>query len=56
MFAAVVAGVYEKVEDAQKAMGAGFTNTYYPHEEDHKMYWELYKNYLALGKASENGF
>ena len=30
MFAAVVAGVYEKVEDTQKAMGMGFAQEYYP--------------------------
>jgi L-ribulokinase len=56
MFAAVVAGIYDKVEDAQQAMGAGFANTYYPDTEDHKLYQELYKNYLKLGKASEDGF
>jgi L-ribulokinase len=56
MFAAVAAGVYRKVEDAQNAMGAGFANTYYPNENDHKLYWELYKKYLKLGESSENGF
>ena len=56
MFAAVAAGLYNKVEDAQKAIGAGFAHTYYPNEEDHKLYQELYQNYLKLGKASEKGF
>jgi L-ribulokinase len=56
MFAAVVAGVYDKVENAQEAMGAGFSDTYYPNEAYHKRYQEIYKNYLTLGKASEKGF
>ena len=56
MFAAVVAGIYAKVEEAQKVMGAGFANTYFPNEEAHKLYQELYQNYLKLGKASESGF
>jgi len=53
MFAAVVAGVYEKVEDAQKAMGMGFAQEYYPNAENHKIYSELYKNYQAIGKFTE---
>lgn len=53
MFASVVAGIYDKVQDAQDAMGQGFTTTYYPIEENHKLYGELYKNYEKLGKFSE---
>ena len=53
MFAAVVAGVYEKVEDAQAAMGMGFAQEYYPNAENHKIYSELYKNYQAIGKFTE---
>jgi len=56
MFAAVAAGLYSKVEEAQKAMGAGFAHTYYPNEEEHKLYQALYQNYLKLGKASEQEF
>ena len=56
MFAAVVAGLYVKIEDAQKAMGMGFANTYHPNEADHRLYQELYANYLKLGKASEKEF
>ena len=56
MFAAVAAGLYNRVEEAQKAMGAGFAHTFYPNAEDHKLYQELYANYLKLGKASENSF
>ena len=56
MFAAVAAGLYNKVEEAQMAMGAGFATTYYPNAEDHKLYQDLYKKYGKLGKASENNF
>lgn len=49
MFAAVVGGVYEKVEDAQKAMGKGFDTTYYPEKELVEKYAEIYKDYVKLG-------
>jgi L-ribulokinase len=50
MFAAVVAGVHSKVENAQKAMGQGFLSEYQPAEAHHRIYMEMYKKYLALGK------
>jgi len=53
MFAAVVAGIYQKVEDAQKAMGQGFISEYLPDEARHKIYLDRYKQYLALGKFTE---
>ncbi|MDR0865489.1 MAG: ribulokinase [Candidatus Symbiothrix sp.] len=53
MFAAVVAGVYDKVEEAQKAMGQGFAFEYIPNEENHSLYLELYKKYQAIGKFTE---
>jgi L-ribulokinase len=53
MFAAVVAGVYDKVEDAQKAMGMGFASEYFPNKENVILYKELYKNYSKLGKFTE---
>ena len=53
MFASVVAGIHEKVEKAQDAMGQGFAFTYYPNEENHKLYSALYKKYQSLGKFSE---
>jgi len=56
MFAAVVAGVYDKVEDAQKAMGQGFANEYLPNPEAAKMYAELYKEYKKLGQITEETF
>jgi len=53
MFAAVVAGVYDKVEDAQKAMGMGFASEYFPNKENVELYKELYKNYVKLGEFTE---
>ena len=54
MFAAVAAGVYNKVEDAQAAMGMGFSSEYQPDMENHELYQELYKQYVAIGKFTEN--
>jgi L-ribulokinase len=54
MFAATVAGVYSKVEDAQKTMGQGFTCEYFPDSENHKCYLKLYKKYQALGNFTES--
>ena len=53
MFAAVVAGVYEKVEDAQKAMGMGFAMEYFPNKENVELYKELYKDYIKVGQFTE---
>lgn len=53
MFAAVVAGVYNNIEEAQKAMGQGFSHEYFPNAENHSIYMELYKKYSALGKFTE---
>jgi L-ribulokinase len=53
MFAAVVAGVYEKVEDAQAAMGMGFAAEFYPNPANVEMYKELYKDYVKLGQFTE---
>jgi len=53
MFGAVVASVYPTVEDAQNAMGQGFAFEYHPNPENHKLYAELYKKYLEIGKFSE---
>jgi len=53
MFAAVAAGVYAKVEDAQDAMGMGFAHEYFPNAENASVYAELYKNYIKLGQFTE---
>jgi len=56
MFAAVVAGQYATVEEAQKAMGQGFSMEYQPNPQAVKMYAELYKEYQKLGKITEETF
>jgi len=56
MFAAVVAGQYATVEEAQKAMGQGFSMEYQPNPEAVKMYAERYKEYQKLGKITEETF
>mgnify|MGYP001020520920 FL=1 len=54
MFAAVAAGVYNKVEDAQHAMGMGFASEFQPDMRNHELYLELYKQYTAIGKFTED--
>jgi L-ribulokinase len=53
MFAATAAGIYEKVEDAMKAMGQGFDITYYPDKTKKKIYNKRYKQYKHLGNFIE---
>ena len=53
MFASVVAGIYPKVEDAQKAMGKGFEKEYYPNHENAAKYDLIYSKYLKIGAFSE---
>ena len=53
MFAAVAAGVYEKVEDAQDAMGQGFAFEYHPNAENHAIYMKLYKQYQQIALFTE---
>lgn len=56
MFAAVVAGIYEKVEDARDAMGQGFAFEYFPDKENHQWYLSMYEKYRKLGVFTENVF
>ncbi len=53
MFAATAAGVYDRVEDAFKAMGSGFLKEYIPDPERTKIYSGLYQKYLLLGSFTE---
>ena len=53
MFAAVVAGVYQTIEEAQDAMGQGFAFEYTPDAANHRLYMELYRKYQAIGKFTE---
>ena len=50
MYAAVVAGVYPSITEAQSVMGQGFEKTYMPVPENVVKYQELYAEYLILGK------
>ena len=50
MFAATAAGIYEKVEDAMRAMGQGFDAEYQPNPSTAAVYKKRYAKYLALGE------
>lgn len=56
MFAAVVAGEYLKVEDAQKAMGQGFATEYVPNPAMAAFYEKAYRKYACLGQITEANF
>ncbi|MDR0393559.1 MAG: ribulokinase [Tannerella sp.] len=53
MFAATAAGIYDKVEDAQKAMGSGFDKEYVPIKENVEAYRSIYEKYKRLGEFTE---
>lgn len=53
MFAATAAGVYNRVEDAQKAMSSGFAMEYTPNAANAKLYEEIYRKYLKVGEFTE---
>ena len=53
MFAATAAGIYPKVEDAQKAMSSGFATAYTPNSENAGLYREIYQKYMNLGAFTE---
>ena len=54
MFAATAAGVYKKVEEAMKAMGPGFDQTYSPDKNAVGIYSKKYDRYKLLGAFIEN--
>jgi L-ribulokinase len=54
MFAATVAGVYPKVEEAMQAMGQGFDAEYYPDEAAAAIYAKRYETYKAFGSYIES--
>ncbi|MFC2116852.1 ribulokinase [Bacteroidota bacterium] len=53
MFASVVAGLYDNVEEAQKGMGAGFDAVYEPNPQNVEKYRVLYEAYGRLGNFVE---
>jgi L-ribulokinase len=54
MFAATAAGLYRRVEEAQRAMSSGTEWVYRPDPVRAKRYDRLYKDYLALGTFVES--
>ncbi len=54
MFAAAAAGLYPKVEDAQRAMSSGTEAVYRPDPERARRYDRLYQRYVALGAFVES--
>lgn len=55
MFAATAAGIYNKVEDAMKAMGQGFDAEYFPNKQRVEIYKKRYKKYQQFGQFTEHG-
>jgi len=53
MFAATIAGIYNKVEDAMNAMGQGFDAEYHPDPKYVSVYKERYEQYKKLGRFIE---
>ena len=53
MFAATAAGLFPKVEDAMKAMGAGFDKTFEPQPEMVEIYREKYERFHSLAETVE---
>lgn len=53
MFAATVAGIYPKVEDAMQAMGQGFDVEYHPNPALVELYANRYQQYISLGNFIE---
>jgi L-ribulokinase len=53
MFAATVAGLYEKVEDTMQAMGQGFDAEYRPDQKNVPYYKKRYEQYKKLGSFIE---
>lgn len=56
MYAAVAAGVYDTLQNAQAAMPEGFLSVYIPEKERVETYHQLYEKYLQLGEFVEHSF
>ncbi len=54
MYAAVAAGMYGTLQDAQTAMSEGFLSVYTPKKEQVQRYDEMYRKYLRLGDHVEH--
>ncbi|WP_321995534.1 ribulokinase [Draconibacterium orientale] len=49
MFAAVAAGLYSTMEEAQKEMGQGYLTVYQPNNQRNEVYRKLYSRYSEFG-------
>ncbi len=56
MAAAVAAGVYTNLSEAQSKMGGGIENVYQPIPENVVKYKRLYDRYVTFGRFVEHGF
>ncbi len=56
MFAAVAAGLYESVGQAQEKMGSGFITTYHPDKKRTAFYDSMYGRYREIGAMLEEQF
>jgi L-ribulokinase len=54
MFAATVAGIYPKIENAMEAMGPGFNKQYVPDKNNAALYSTRYLKYEKLGVCLED--
>lgn len=54
MFAAVAAGIYKTIPEAQEAMGSGYDLKYTPKPENVLIYEKMYKQYIAFGSFVES--
>jgi len=54
MFAAVTAGYYGSIKEAQENMGSGFVKTYYPDKKIVPNYEKLCKRYKEIGNLLED--
>ncbi|QEN03431.1 ribulokinase [Thiospirochaeta perfilievii] len=54
MFAAVAAGIYKTVGEAQEKMNPGYDLKYSPNKENVDIYERLYKEYLSFGSFVES--
>jgi len=53
MFAAVAAGIYTTLEEAQQKIGAGFSVTFTPRQQTREIYEKMYTSYKQLGAFVE---
>jgi len=54
MYAAVLAGIYPTITEAQLAMGQGVEKTYHPNPENTEIYKNLFIQYQKFGKFIEH--